>query len=439
MSTVDLTNTRQSLRRHLLGGFFIALFLVGGLGSWAAFASLQAAVIAAGKVVVQSNRKQVQHKDGGIVAAIHAKEGDRVQAGAVVVRLDGTQLEAEQGIIRSRIFELTARRWRLSAERDGLSKLQALTAPQLSASNKGDQRFASLVKVQRRLFRSRLETLIGRKGQLRERIVQLRSQVDGLKRVETAGKKQLAILESEITDLIKLKKKHLVSTKRMNTLEREAARVIGEIGQVEANIAKTRGQIAEMQLILLELDERYRTEALSELQTVEGELTQLAEKRNGIEEKLRRLEIRAPVTGRVHEVAVHTVGGIVRPGETLLSVVPDDDDLVLDVMIRPHEIDRVRQGMASRVRFTAFDQRTTPELHGRVAWISPDQTEVTERQEPYFKVRVRLDDNELKRLGGLSISPGMPAEVMITSNERTVMSYLVKPISDQLNRAFRER
>ena len=404
-----------------------------------AFASLQAAVIAAGKVVVQSNRKQAQHKDGGIVAAIHVKEGDHVQAGVVLVRLDGNELEAEQGIIRSRIFELTARRWRLSAERDGLSKLQPLTVPHLSTSIKGDQRFASLEKVQSRLFRSRLETLIGRKAQLRERIVQLKSQVDGLQRVESARKKQLAILESEIADLIKLKQKHLVSTKRMNTLEREAARVVGEIGQVEANVAKTRGQIAETELILLELDERYRTEALSELQTVEGELTQLSEKRNGIEDKLRRLEIRAPVTGRVHEVAVHTVGGIVRPGETLLSVVPDDDDLVLDVRVRPHEIDRVRQGMPSRVRFTAFDQRTTPELHGRVAWISPDQTEVTGTKESYFKVRVRLNDDELNRLGGLSISPGMPAEVMITSNERTVISYLFKPISDQLNRAFRER
>jgi HlyD family secretion protein len=276
------------------------------------------------------------------------------------------------------------------------------------------------------------------KLQLRERINQLEQQVGGLTSVEDARKKQLGIARDEIAKLSELAKKGLVPMTRWTPLQREEAGLVGELGQTEAEKAKARGQIAEFELKLIELEQGYRKEALDDLQAVEGELSQLAEKRRALETKLQRLDIRAPVSGHIHELALHTVGGVIAAGETLAYIIPDNDYLVIDAMIPPKEIDRVRLGAPARIRFTSFDRATTPELTGHVVLISPDQQVVGENRSPAFKVRIGLDGQELKRLES-TIGSGMEAEVMLTGPARTALSFILKPMTDQLERTFRER
>ena len=429
----------NSINLHVLGGMVLSAFLLLGIGGWAFLASLQSAVIAPGTVVVQSSKQAVQHPDGGIVAAIHVKEGDNVDAGALLVLLDGTQLTAERNAILKRMGELSVRRWRLAAERDGLNELHPFThdLPLNGPVQKNNIEALKLVQINR--FMKRREMLLGRKKQLSERVIQLGQEVDGLDHIKKSKKQQLAIVDDELAGLNKLKSRDLVPVSRLNTMKRNQLTIAGDIGRLKTDIAQARGKIAETNLKLLEQDDSFEAEALKELETVEGELAQLREKRNAIDDKLKHLEIRSPRSGRVHEVAVHTVGGVIRSGDTMLSVIPDTDKLVVNARIRPQERDRVRDDMMARVRFTAFNSRTTPELMARVTWISPDQTVVSENQEPFYKVRIGLNEGELARLNGKKIKPGMPTEVMITSEERTVISYFLKPISDQFNRAFRER
>ncbi|MBO6550241.1 MAG: HlyD family type I secretion periplasmic adaptor subunit [Rhizobiales bacterium] len=439
MSKHDLTSLKRSLNHHLWAGCLLAGLLIGGIGGWATFASLQSAVIAPGTVVVQSNKQQVQHQDGGIIAKINVKEGDHVSVGQVLFRLDGAQLNAEQGATSKRITELEIRKHRLVAERDNAVKLAELSLNSLTVDDELLAHAKSVQDVQLKRFEKRKMVLEGRKKQLKERIIQLGQEVDGLEHIIKSKTKQLTILDKEIKALKRLKKRDLVPMSRFNTMEREKLSVKGEIGRLQADIAKARGKIAETKLQLLEQDDNFEAEALKELETVDGELAQLIEKRTAIEDKLKRLDIRSPSAGRIHELAVHTVGGVIRSGDTLLSVIPEKDELVIDARIPPFQRDRVGSDMSARIRFTAFNTRNTPELLGKVTWVSPDQTVVSETQEPFFKIRIVLNENEEKRLKGKTIKPGMPAEVMITSHERTVMSYLVKPFADQLKRAFRER
>lgn len=439
LSNIKLMEAKRSLNHHLWAGCLLAGLLIGGIGGWATFASLQSAVIAPGTVVVQSNKKQVQHQDGGIVSEIHVKEGDDVSANQVLFRLDGAQLQAEQGAVSKRIAELKIRSWRLVAERDGGDQLPELLFISLGVGNEFAEHAKAVKEVQTNRFEKRRTVLEGRKNQLKERITQLGQEVEGLEHIIKSKKKQLKILEKEIKALKKLKKRDLVPMSRFNTMEREKLTVSGEIGRIKADIAQARGKIAETKLQLLEQDDNFEAEALKELEAVEGELAQLIEKQTAIKDKLNRLDIRSPSSGRVHELAVHTIGGVVRSGESLLSVIPALDELVIDARIPPHQRDRVGSEMTARIRFTAFNTRNTPELLGKVTWVSPDQTIISETQEPFFKIRVVLNEDEEKRLKDKKIKPGMPAEVMITSEERSVMSYLIKPFSDQLNRAFRER
>jgi HlyD family secretion protein len=439
LSNIKLIEAKRSLKHHLWAGCLLAGLLIGGIGGWATFASLQSAVIAPGTVVVQSNKKQVQHQDGGIVSEIHVKEGDDVTANQVLFRLDGAQLQAEQGAVSKRIAELKIRRWRLVAERDGGDQLPELLFISLGVGNEFAAHAKAVKEAQTNRFEKRQTVLEGRKKQLQERITQLGQEVEGLEYIIKSKKKQLKILEKEIKALHRLKKRNLVPMSRFNNMEREKLTVSGEIGRIKADIAQARGKIAETKLQLLEQDDNFEAEALKELETVEGELAQLVEKQTAIEDKLKRLHIRSPSAGRIHELEVYTIGGVIRSGDTLLSVIPAADELVIDARIPPYQRDRVSSDMEARIRFPAFNTRNTPELLGKVTWVSPDQTIVSEKQEPFFKIRVVLNAGEAKRLTDKTIKPGMPAEVMITSEERTVISYLVKPLADQLNRAFRER
>ena len=435
----SLERAVKGVNRQAAAGLAAAGLMVAATGSWAALGTIQDAVMAPGTVVVNSQKKKVQHPDGGLVAEILVEEGQHVDAGTIMFRLDGKQLSADMGTVRRRIFELRAKKWRLLSERDGLTELGIWVPPSSTGQVSEDADLAAIVTGQRRLFETKQQVLKQQELQLRERIYQLEQQVEGLNSVEVARKQQLSIARDELTKLSELAKKGLVPMTRWTPVQRDEAGLVGELGQTEAEKAKVRGQIAEVKLKLIEIQQGYRKEALDDLQAVEGELSQLVEKRLALETKLQRLDIRAPVSGRIQELALHTVGGVVGAGNTLAYIIPDDDELVIDAMIQPKEIDRVHQGATARVRFTSFDRTTTPELVGHIVWISPDQEVVSENRAPAFKVRIALNGEELKRLGRSAIGPGMEAEVMLTGTQRTVLSFLLKPMTDQLQRTFRER
>ncbi|MFT3733173.1 MAG: HlyD family type I secretion periplasmic adaptor subunit [Hyphomicrobium sp.] len=430
----------RSLNRHAAAGAVGAVLLVAATASWASFATIQDAVMAPGTVAVNSQKKKVQHLDGGIVAAINVADGSHVEAGDVLFRLDGKQLTADMGTVRRRIFELAAKRWRLQSERDGLQKPAAWVPPFSTDENSGEGAdLKAIVDGQRQLFETKLDVLKQRKLQLKEQIDQLQQQVIGLSYVEDSRNKQLDIARDEMGKLSDLAKNGLVPLTRWGPIQREEVGLVGQVGQAHAEKARAKGQIAELELKLIELDQDYRKEALEDLQAVEGELSQLAEKRTAIETKLQRLDVRAPVSGRIHELAVHTVGGVVAAGDTLAYVIPDNDKLVVDALVQPKDIDRVHDGSPARIRFTSFDRTTTPELNGEVMWVSPDQELVGEYKRPVFRVRIGLAPEELARVAEAKIGPGMEAEVMLTGKERTALGFIMKPMADQLHSAFRER
>ena len=356
----SLERAVKGVNRQAAAGLAAAGLMVAATGSWAALGTIQDAVMAPGTVVVNSQKKKVQHPDGGLVAEIFVEEGQHVDAGTIMFRLDGKQLSADMGPVRRRIFELRAKKWRLLSERDGLTELGIWVPPSSTGQVSEDADLAAIVTGQRRLFETKQQVLKQQELQLRERIYQLEQQVEGLNSVEVARKQQLSIARDELTKLSELAKKGLVPMTRWTPVQRDEAGLVGELGQTEAEKAKVRGQIAEVKLKLIEIKQGYRKEALDDLQAVEGELSQLVEKRVALETKLQRLDIRAPVSGRIQELALHTVGGVVGAGNTLAYIIPDNDELVIDAMIPPKEIDRVHQGATARVRFTSFDRTTTP-------------------------------------------------------------------------------
>ncbi len=427
--------TRSSLRRHLLVGLTITAVLIGGVGGWSAFASISSAVIASGKVVVESNIKLVQHAEGGIVGEIAVRDGDRVEAGDLLVRLDGTATKANLAIVTKQMNELETRRTRLIAERDSSTELvfSQHLREQANASGEFD-----LLEGERKLFQARLITLSGQREQLQERITQTHDEISGLTSQRDAKTREIELTEKELKMMQGLKDKKLIPVTQYMALEREAVKIQGEHGQLTAEIARTEGRISETQLQVLQLDKEFREAVLGELRSVEAELAELAERRVAALDQLRRLEIQAPQSGMIHQLAIHTRGGVITPGEALMQIVPQGDDLIVEARVAPADIDQIQIGQAAVIHFTAFNQRTTPQLDATLYSVAADLTEDERSGDQYFLARLRLSEAELARLGALKLSPGMPAEVFVQTGARSALSYLVKPFEDQLSRAFRE-
>lgn len=437
MSSVDAIKTLdKTIKAQILIGASLALTLVGGVGGWAATTSLAGAVIAPATVVVESSKKKVQHDAGGIVAEIKVKNGDVVKRGDVLIRLDGTQTAAEIAALEKRLFDHEIRRRRLIAESTGKDQLE-LSAETLKKLESNPE-LKELVDVQEGLRVSRLGVREGERRQLNERIGQLESQVEGLRLLRESTATELKYFEEEVRALDELKSKSLVSAPRYNTLRRAEAEKRGMLGRTITDIARTESQISETRLQLAKDEMDARREILKELETIESESGQVEEQLRVAKDRQSKLDIVASDNGVIHELAVHTVGGVVRAGDTLASIVPSETKLVLDAKMQTIDRDQVHPGMTARVRFSAFNQRTTPEFVGHVDKIGSDQATDERTSTPYYVVRVVLDEDQLSRLGELEISPGMPAEVMMTSEPRTVLSYLMKPVSDQFLRAFRE-
>ncbi|HEX9555265.1 MAG TPA: HlyD family type I secretion periplasmic adaptor subunit [Reyranella sp.] len=428
--------THPSIRRHLLVGSAAALVLLGGVGGWATTTELSGAVIAPGQLVVDSNVKKVQHPAGGVVGELRVKDGDRVKAGEVVVRLDETQARANWAIVTKAIDELEARQARGEAERDGADRI---SFPADLLARKDDPDVQRVTAGEQRLFEIRRGAREGQKAQLKEQIAQLGQQIQGTAEQEAAKAKEIDWIKRELKGVRDLWKQSLVPFSRVTTLERDGARLEGERGALIATAAQARGRIAETELKILQIDEDLRTEVGKELADIRGKKSELVEKRVAAEDQLKRIDLVAPQDGKVFQQSVHTVGGVIQAGESVMLIVPDGDSLAIEARIAPHEIDQVHMGQRAVVRFTAFNQRTTPQLNGEIVRIGADVTQEEKKGESYYAVRIRIADDELARLDGLKLVAGMPVEAFIQTTPRTVVSYLVKPLGDQIARAFKGR
>ncbi|MBD2748005.1 HlyD family type I secretion periplasmic adaptor subunit [Microvirga sp. BT688] len=428
-------SARAAIRRYSLVGLSSAFFLVGGLGGWAAVTELSGAVVAPGAIVVDTYVKKVQHPTGGVVGEILARDGDRVRAGDVVVRLDETVARASLSMVSKSLDELAARQSRLEAERDGSQKI---AFPAAFKSRLQDAELASLIQGETNVFQDRREARAGQKAQLQERISQLQEQIDGLKLQASAKGDEIQLIQDELTGVEQLWKKNLVPITRVTSLKREETRLRGERGQLISSIAQAKGRISETSLQILQIDQDLRSEVSKELREVQAKAAELVERKTTAEDQLKRIDIRAPQDGVVHQSIVHTVGGVINAGESLMLVVPEADELSIEVKVSPQDIDQLRPGLDTVLRLSAFNQRTTPELKGKVSMIAADLVTDQRTGMQYYPVRVAFADGERERLGDLKLVPGMPVEGLIQTGYRTVFSYLTKPVADNMAKAFRE-
>jgi HlyD family secretion protein len=433
---MTLSQLKSSMRRFSFIGVLAVLLVLGGVGGWAALAKIQGAVMAPGQMVVESTSKRIQHRDGGIVAKIHVSNGDRVAAGQELLVMDDTEARAELGIIETIRIEWLAKAGRLRAERDGSDRISF--EPEL-LNRKSEPAIADVLRGQEQLFEAQNAALKGRQEQLNERVIQLQKQITGLEAQLASGKKQSEFIEKELTGTRDLLEKGLVQMPRVLALEREAARLEGQQGQLVSEIARAQGQIAEIKLQMIQLSDDARTRTLAELREAEAKLQEFAERKIAIGAKLKRTRITAPRNGVVHELAVHTIGGVVAPGETVMLVVPEEDELVIEARVRPQDIDQVYQGQGATLRFPNADAHLTPQMNGQVIQVSADLKQVDAQTPPYYMVRMKVDKGELPKLGDLELKPGMPVEAFIQTKPLSPMAYLMQPLTDQLNRAFRER
>jgi len=424
------------LRRYTVIIVLAAIALVFGLGGWAATTEFFGAIIAPGQLVVDSNSRKVQHPTGGIVGELLVRDGAVVKAGTIVVRLDDTQTRANLTIVVKALDELSAREARQQAERTGAD---TVSFPEALLSRLSDPDVEKAITGERQLFETRKSFREGQKAQLRERSAQLQQEITGYDAQILSKQKQVDWIIKELEGVRDLWEKNLVPIMRLTALERERERLTGETGQLTAAIAQAKGKIIENELQILQIDENMRTEVGKELAEIRAKSSELVEKRIAAEDQLRRVDIRAPIDGLVHQLAVHTVGGVIAPGEPIMLIVPQSDTLFVEAKIAPQDIDQIRIGQPAILRFVAFNQRTTPELNGSVTRISADVSEDPKTGMRFYTIRISVQEDEIDRLGGARLVPGMPVEALIQTSPRTVLSYFVKPFQDNLSRSFRER
>jgi HlyD family secretion protein len=435
--TPSASKTSAGMRSALLGGAGVALFLTLGLGGWASTTEIAGAIVAPGSLVVESNVKKVQHPTGGVVGEVRVKDGDRVKAGDILVRLDDTQTRASLAIVTKALDELAAQQARNEAERDGAD---GVNFPADLLARIGDPEVVRVVEGERRFFENRRSARQGQGAQLRERISQLKEQILGLEDQVAAKGREIQLIGEELVGVRELWKKNLVQITRVTSLERDAARLEGERGALVSNIAQTRGKITETELQILQIEQDLRSEVSKNLSDIRARNSEYVEKKIAAEDQLRRIDIRSPQDGIVHQLTAHTVGGIILPqGEPIMLIVPEADALTAEVRIAPQDIDQVHIGQPASMHFSAFSQRTTPQVTGEVSRISADVSQDPKSGASYYTLRLSVSDSEMERLHGLKLLPGMPVESFIQTGERTALSYLTKPLMDQVNKAWREK
>jgi HlyD family secretion protein len=435
---------RRTIRKLNFAGLAVAVVLVGGVGGWATTAQLAGAVIAQGTIVVESDAKKVQHPTGGVVGEILVKEGSEVEEGKVVLRLDDKVTRSTLGVVQSQLYELAARQARLLTERDDAD---AIAFPASLTARRDDASVATAIAGEEKLFESRASARRGQRSQLRERVAQTNEEIRGLSAQLAAKETELELVGKELAGVTELYRKNLVSISRYSQLQRDETRLQGERGQFIADIARARGKISETELQIIQVDQDFRTDVLKDLREAQGKIAELKERLTGAEDQLKRVDLRAPQAGTVHQLAVHTVGGVISNGEVIMRIVPRADQLIVEAKVAPSDIDQVAWGAQAAVRILAGNQRTAPVLNGQVTLVAADITREQSREQqnaaqsaqPYYTVRISLPPAEVARLHDMHLVPGMPAEVFIQTHERTAMQYLLKPLQEQIARTFRER
>jgi HlyD family secretion protein len=425
---------QQSFHRHILAIVVASMLLVVCLGGWAATTEFAGAVIAQGQVVVDSNVKKVQHPTGGIVGELRVRDGDHVKARDIVLRLDDTQTRSNLAIIIKALDELTARQAREVAERDGAD---IIDFPRDLLDRMDNPDVEKLVDGERKQFEVRRQAREGQKGQLGERITQSKEEIVGYTAQVASKDNQMNWIRKELVGVNELWGKGLVPYTRVTALEREKERLDGERGQLVAAVAQAKGKITETELQILQVDQDMRSEVGKDLAEIRGKISELVEKKVAAEDQLNRVDIRAPQAGMVHQLTVHTVGGVISQGEVIMLIVPEADVLDVEAKIQPQDIDQLRLGQPTVLRLIAFNQRTTPELNGVVSRISADVSEDQKTSARYYTIRIQVPENELAHLEGLQLVPGMPIESFIQATPRTVITYLIRPFRDQIARTFR--
>ena len=410
--------------------------LAAGVGGWAGTTELSGALIAPGSIVVDSNVKKVQHPTGGVVGELRVRDGDRVKAGDIVVRLDQTITRANLAIITKGLAELSARKARLVSERDSSD---AIDFPDQLTSRKNEPEVVQIMEGERKLFELRRSARFGQKAQLRQQSGQLLEEIAGLTAQQQAKKREIVLINRELEGVRDLFKKNLVQINRLTLLEREATRLDGDEAQLMAAVAQARGKIAEIELKIIQIDQDLSSEVAKEMREIDAKIGEVVERKLQAEDQLQRVDIRAPQDGAVFQLTVHTVGGVIAAGEVIMLIVPDADSLAAEARVNPQDIEQVQLDQKTVLRFPAFNVATTPEINGQVSRISADVSSDQRTGQSFYTIRISIHPNELSRLGNSKLAPGMPVECFIQTGERTVISYLLKPFRDQLQRTFRER
>jgi HlyD family secretion protein len=433
--TVPATPVWSGRKPTIIGALAVlALFL--GLGVWGTQSRIAGAVVASGMIQVELLRQVVQHPDGGVVGTIAVTEGDTVAAGDVLIRFDDTLLLSEMAIVEGQLAESMARKDRLRAERDGLTEV--IFAPELLEMAQNEPDIAVLISDEQSLFASRLEFLNKEIEQLNERKVQINGQIEGVAAQLAAFESQTDLVKLELADLQSLLDQGLTQATRVLSLRREEARLLGEIGELRSVVARGNAQLIETDIEILKLQSQRQQEALAELREIEFLMIELTQRQLSAQETLSRMDVRAPMAGVVHGMTVHALRSVVRGADPILYIIPQDSPMVVKSRIESIHIDQVHVGQEAALRFSTFDQRTTPEVIGHIAQVSADvfTDEVTGLS--YYSADIMPDPDELEKLGDVELLPGMPVEAFIKTGDRTPLNYLAKPLTDYFNRAFRE-
>jgi len=432
----ELKDLQRSLSLHATLGVAALVLVLGGVGTWASSTVVASAVVAAGSLVVDGKIKAVQHPSGGVVSEILVRDGQAVESGDTLVRLDDTEPRINYQILRAAVNQLHARHARLEAEASGAATVATSAA---IIRRMGSDAAEVAMEAERRVFESRRIARRSQQDQLLQQITQLEEQIKGLDTQQSAKVREISLISKELEGIRRLYDRGLVSLNRLNSLDRSEARLQGERGQLIATAASTRAQISEIRIQLIQVDQDLRSQVETEQRDIQSRLDELVEKEVAAQERIRRLDIRAPSAGTVHALNIHTVGAVITPAEVILEIVPSHSDLVVTVRILPSMIDQVKLAQVAFLKFTAFDRNVTPDIVGKVTRISADLETDPRTGQVYYGCDIEILPEERKKLTELKLLPGMPVEAFIQGHDRTVSSYFTKPVMDHLGRVFVER
>lgn len=425
------------LRIPMLLGFAGLLLLVGVFGAWAVMSQISGAVVASGQIEVERNRQIIQHPDGGVVSELLVDEGDAVDRGAVLIRLNPTLMKSQLAVAEDQYFEVLARTARLAAERDGLDE-PSFPEPLLKAASEAEK-IAELVDGQARLFQARKESMTREIAQLRTQSAQIRIQIEGIESQKASLREQLALIEEELANQQELLDKGLAQISRVLALRRQKAQLAGEAGELTAQQARARERIAEIDIAILSMQSRLREQAIAEMRDLQVRERELVEEINSLRDRLSRMDIRAPVSGVVYNLTVFGAESVVRPADPLMFLVPQDRPLIIAARVAPINIDELDIGQDVLLRFSSLDQRNTPEVLGEVVSVSADAFVDEASKLSYYRAEIVLRPGEFEKLPeGTRLIPGMPVDAFIRTSDRSPLAYLMKPLADYFARAFRE-